>query len=112
MINLVAGDSRRADAVVPAGVQENKPAPPEPLVAEPEEFWGHTDTYDSDFGEVHIPPVSAALPKQLHSFPFWRGKESFLPAMEDIYGQASQIGLDVYLRQDNFTMNGDQLISR
>lgn len=112
LINLVAGDSRRTDAVVPAGVQENKPAPPEPLVAEPEEFWGHTDTYDSDFGEVHIPPVSAALPKQLHSFPFWRGKESFLPAMEDIYGQASQIGLDVYLRQENFTMNGDQLISR
>ena len=44
-----------------------------------------------------IPTVSAALPKRLGSFPFWRGKESFAPMLEEIYGKASPAGLDVYL---------------
>src|SRR4030043_1671879 len=33
---------------------------------------------DDIFGEVLIPPIPAALPKRLGSFPFWRGGEKFL----------------------------------
>lgn len=105
LISLVGGDLKRAGITAATEIQEDNPAPPEPLAADPEEFWGQTDKYDSDFGEVRIPPVSAALPKQLHSFPFWRGKESFLPAMEEIYRQASQLGLDAFLSEEKFTMN-------
>ena len=44
-----------------------------------------------------VPTISAALPKRLGSFPFWRGKESFIPALEEIYRKASPVGLDVFL---------------
>ena len=43
------------------------------------------------------PRFWAALPKRLGSFPFWRGKESFIPALEEIYRKASPVGLDVFL---------------
>ena len=105
VISLVGGDSRKADMTVSTEAQKDNPAQPEPLAADPEEFWGQTNKYESDFSEVRIPPVSAALPKQLHSFPFWRGKESFLPAMEEIYRQASQLGLDAFLCEETFTIN-------
>jgi hypothetical protein len=49
------------------------------------------------YGEVRTPPVSAALPRRLGSFPFWRGEQRFLDALEPIYAQASQRGLDAYL---------------
>ena len=48
-------------------------------------------------GVARIPTISAALPKRLGSFPFWRGKESFIPALEGIYRKASPVGLDVFL---------------
>jgi len=46
---------------------------------------------------VIIPQVSAALPKRLGSFPFWRSEARFLDKMEIIYSQASPIGLRVFL---------------
>ncbi len=69
----------------------------EPLPAEPAEFWGHADGMEDSTGIATLPAVSAALPKRLGSFPFWRGKAAFMPAMEEIYRQASQAGLDVVL---------------
>ena len=48
-------------------------------------------------GAAPVPAVSAALPKRLGNFPFWRGKSPFIPAMEEIYRHASQAGLDVLL---------------
>ena len=60
-------------------------------------FWDG-DALPSDFfGDVIIPQVSAALPKRLGSFPFWRGKVKFLNKMEMIYSQASPVGLRVFL---------------
>jgi uncharacterized Zn finger protein len=105
LISLVGSDSERNSETTATEIQEDNLSPSEPLVTEPEEFWGQADRYNSDFGEVRIPPVSAALPKQLHSFPFWRGKESFLPAMEEIYRRASQLGMDAFLSEEKFTMN-------
>ena len=71
--------------------------PPEPLVTEASEFWGSSSVPDDMFGEVRIPPASAALVKRLGSFPFWRGEERFLGAIEPVYTQASACGLDIFL---------------
>jgi uncharacterized Zn finger protein len=60
-------------------------------------FWNGSPLPDDFFGEVSIPRVSAALPKKLGSFPFWRGNKRFLDAMEMIYANASPIGLNVFL---------------
>lgn len=98
LISLVGGDSKKTHITAATKIQEDHPAQTEPLASDPEQFWGKTGKYNSDFGEVRIPPVSAALPKQLHSFPFWRGKENFLPAMEEIYQTASQLGMDIFLK--------------
>lgn len=73
------------------------PSAPEPLPADPGEFWGQANATDDFAAAGAVPPVSAALPKRLGSFPFWRGKTAFLPAMERIYRQASQSGLDAFL---------------
>jgi uncharacterized Zn finger protein len=61
------------------------------------QFWNGGSLPDDFFGEVSIPSVSAALPKKLGSFPFWRGRERFLDAMENIYAKASPMGLSVFL---------------
>ncbi len=73
--------------------------PPEPLPAEPDEFWGQANAEGDGnaLGVARIPTISAALPKRLGSFPFWRGKESFIPALEEVYRKASPVGLDVFL---------------
>ncbi|MGE0132513.1 MAG: SWIM zinc finger family protein [Blastocatellales bacterium] len=71
--------------------------PPEPLQADAASFWSGGKLPDDFFGEVRLPPVSAALPKRLGNFPFWRGSERFLDAIEPIYENASPRGLDVFL---------------
>ena len=72
--------------------------PPEPLPSEPAEFWGQAAADEDDApGAARIPPVSAALPKRLGSFPFWRGEESFIPTLEEVYHRASPSGLDAFI---------------
>jgi uncharacterized Zn finger protein len=85
---------KKAEAVT---VEEEVQQPAEPLPADPVVFWANGSLADDIFGEVQPPPVSAALPKRLGSFPFWRGQERFLDALEPFYRQASQRGLDVFL---------------
>jgi uncharacterized Zn finger protein len=70
---------------------------PEPLTADIAGFWGGGHIPDGLCGEVRVPPVPAALPKRLGSFPFWRGAERFLEAIEPVYVQASPRGLAVFL---------------
>jgi len=60
-------------------------------------FWDGEAISNDIFGEVRIPPVAAALPKRLGSFPFWRSETRFLEAMESIYAKASAVGLRVFL---------------
>jgi uncharacterized Zn finger protein len=69
----------------------------DPLTFEVSKFWNGEDLPDDFFGEVSIPSLPAALPKKLGSFPFWRGKDRFLDAMERIYSKASPVGLSVFL---------------
>jgi len=66
---------------------------PQPLAMEPDAFWEGTDVHGEFAGEAVIPPVAAALPKRLESFPFWRAEESLLAAMEAICQKASDEGL-------------------
>lgn len=71
--------------------------PIEPLDSDASAFWDGSSLSDDLFGEVRIPPVPAALPKRLGSFPFWRGEQRFLDAVEPIYIQASPRGMDLFL---------------
>lgn len=74
-----------------------QPATHEPLSANMESFWRGGDVPADLFGAVSLPPVSAALPKRLGNFPFWRGTEHFLEALEPVYIAASPRGLDAFL---------------
>jgi len=69
----------------------------EGLTSDISKFWNGEAISEDIFGEVRIPPVAAALPKRLGSFPFWRGEEKFLDVMESIYERASTVGLRVFL---------------
>jgi uncharacterized Zn finger protein len=69
----------------------------EALTSDISKFWNGESISDDIFGEVRIPPIAAALPKRLGSFPFWRGEEKFLDVMESIYAKASPVGLKVFL---------------
>ena len=96
--SVAIGGSVGADS---AGVllaeEESEPLPPEPLSAEPEEFWGQVSAEDEIDPGAQIPVVSAALPRRLGNFPFWRGKEGFLRVLEEVYRKASPVGLAVFL---------------
>ena len=69
----------------------------EGLTSDISKFWNGEPIPDDIFGEVRIPPIPAALPKRLGSFPFWRGEEKFLDVMESVYERASGVGLKVFL---------------
>jgi len=47
--------------------------------------------------EVSVPVVAAALVRRLGSFPFWRGEEPFLTAVEQVYRCASPLGMDIFI---------------
>ena len=86
-----------------SGKQGANQSPPEPLAVDPAEFWGqeNADRDEDTHGAVLIPTVSATLPKRLGSFPFWRGRDGFIPALEEIYDRASPAGLDVFLGESS-----------
>jgi uncharacterized Zn finger protein len=78
--------------------KEESPVSSESIPAEPQIFWGRIDVKDNlAFDEVSVPAISAALPKRLGKFPFWRGEENFLTSLEEIYREASPVGMDVFL---------------
>src|SRR4030043_677926 len=60
----------------------------EGLTSDISKFWNGEQISDDIFGEVCIPPIPAALPKRLGSFPFWRGEEKFRGVMGSIYERA------------------------
>ena len=68
-----------AKSSTPAAMPEEAPAEAAaPLPEDAASFWS-SPPLPADFcGEVQLPPVSAAGPKRLGGFPFWRGTERFL----------------------------------
>lgn len=65
-----------------------------PLPSDPDAFWGKTDIQSTFLGETIIPAIPAALPRQLGTFPFWKGEENFLDALVPVYRNASSIGAE------------------
>lgn len=97
--------SSREDLLEMAGIRQEfsrgktkKADPPQPLSADPAEFWGREGAEAADSsGNAEIPAMAAALPKRLGGFPFWRGGDDFVPAMEAVYRAASLTGMDAFL---------------
>ena len=87
----VKGKGKKQPAITESTV------PPEPLSADPGAFWSGGQLPNEIGGAVSSPRVSAALPRRLGSFPFWRGSDHFLDAMEKMYVEAAQAGLDALL---------------
>lgn len=50
--------------------------------------------------EVRAPDLPAALPRSLGGFPFWQGERPLLDALEEIYRNASPLGLTVFLGEE------------
>jgi uncharacterized Zn finger protein len=92
----VAQPAAASEAAPPAEAVAAPPATTEPLPADPRAYWFGGALPDDLYGEVQIPPASAALPKRLGAFPFWRGGERFLYAVQTVYRQASQQGLAAF----------------
>jgi uncharacterized Zn finger protein len=89
--------SSPSPAVSPSLSLSVAPSPAEPLVTETESFWAGAALPDDFFGEVSLPVVTAALPRRLGNFPFWRGEARFLEAIAPVYTQAALHGLNVFL---------------
>ncbi len=88
-------DQLQEAAGEPEAVSE--PPPPEPLPVDPASFWKGEELPDDLFENVETPATTAAWPRRLGNFPFWRGKEQFLTTLEPLYKQASQNGMKVFL---------------
>jgi len=104
LIFKLRGASREefSDLLGSAGGRRSKPelvvdSPAEPLAAETESFWTGSALPDDFFGEVLVPPLPAALPRRLGNFPFWRGQERFLEAMNPVYSEAARRGLNTFI---------------
>jgi uncharacterized Zn finger protein len=78
-----------------AATQQRPTSPPEPLPADPAAFWTKGRIPDDLQSGVNVPRVSAALPRRLGNFPFWRGSTHFLETLEATYRNAAAAGLDV-----------------
>ena len=90
----------RAAATTPSsteGGREVRRKPPAPLSADPSAFWQGGELPEDLLGEVEAPPVAAALLGRLGPFPFWRGRQPFVEALEPVYHAASARGLEVFL---------------
>jgi uncharacterized Zn finger protein len=89
-----------AAASLPAGGGGNEIATsrPEPLSPAVTQFWQGTALPAGWLGEIQPPPIDAALAKRLGKFPFWRGNQKFLEALETIYTRATQLGQEVLLK--------------
>jgi len=97
LLGASAGKSSASRARTNSAAADNSAALPEPLSANPKQFWGGQPLAPDFFGELSLPPVDAALPKRLGKFPFWRGTEPFLETLEAVYKQAAPRGLDAFL---------------
>jgi uncharacterized Zn finger protein len=73
----------------------------EPLSVDPTAFWQGQPLPPDLFGPVEIPSLSAAVAKRLGGFPFWRGMDPFLDALEPLYRHASATGLELFLGEQH-----------
>ncbi len=99
------GKARTDSAGLMEPEQHEPVSSPEPLSVEPATFWGESIDTKGLLGDVQIPAVNASLPKRLGHFPFWRGEERFLDAIQPIYASASPIGMNVFIGEPRAAQN-------
>jgi uncharacterized Zn finger protein len=63
--------------------------PPEPLPTSAAEFWIAPPLPEHLIGDVSVSPSGAALLRRLGKFPFWRGREGLVEALEPVYRSAA-----------------------
>jgi len=91
----------RARARTPSEVEpaaKPSPPPPEPLPPEPDAFWTSPSLPGAAGPEAWAAPgrePGAALARRLGGFPFWRGQEGFLEALDQTYARAARAGVEV-----------------
>jgi len=73
----------------PAASATKEEAPAEPLPASAAAFWTGGALPENLPGGVALASAGAILPRRLGKFPFWRGRENFLDALELIYKSAA-----------------------
>jgi uncharacterized Zn finger protein len=81
-----------ATGVEPSGAATIAPVePPSPLPADPALFWSAPQLVPppTDLGPLAAPPVPAAPLRRLGPFPFWRGPQPVLTALEGAYIKGS-----------------------
>lgn len=61
-----------------------------PLPSDPVVFWSAKPLASGWLPRAEAPKVHAAIAKRLGHFPFWRGEEKFLEALESMYQRASE----------------------
>jgi uncharacterized Zn finger protein len=106
-------DKSRAKSATSTEKEKQETAfPREPLPIEPSMFWGDSVIDEGLLGDVRLPPVTASLPKRLGNFPFWRGEERFLDAIEPIYAAASLIGMNVFIGERRTGQNKSLISSK
>ena len=92
-IKLLAAEPNRNAAI--SAKEEDSSITPEPLTSDAAAFWSCGVLPEDFLGEVRVPSVAAALPKRLGNFPFWRGNERFLDALETVYAASARVALEV-----------------
>ncbi len=90
-----------APAPAAASAETASAAKPEPLPFDATGFWGTSALPGDVFGEVKCSTTSAALPRRLGGFPFWRGQEHLLDALEPIYRAARETGMRTFTGETN-----------
>lgn len=91
---------KRSDLFGSAGREAVVASPePEPLPVDPALFWGIDDQESPTVESVVSPPtLTAALPKSLGPFPFWRGDGNLIEALEPIYESATLSAFEILER--------------
>jgi uncharacterized Zn finger protein len=97
LVGLIgSGAPQKADPAIASQPE----TPPEPLPTEAAAFWTGGDLPADFFGEVHVPRTSAPVLRRLGGFPFWRGHQPLLTALETRYEEAAHGGLEVFLGRE------------
>jgi uncharacterized Zn finger protein len=78
-------------ATVTTGATE--PLPPEPLPVSPLAFWTAPPLPEHLLGDITPSPVGSALLRRLGKFPFWRGRENLVDALDPLYRSAASRAL-------------------
>jgi uncharacterized Zn finger protein len=85
---------KKGEAAAPAA---EPAAPVEPLPTSPAKFWTAGPMPENLFEHGQVPSASAAWPRRLGHFPFWRGTERFLDALDPIYRETTHRALNAFL---------------